>query len=356
MKRNAARGVVQVFGIGVALAACNNPAMPTDANHMGVDSGVDGGSGSSAPRLPPAQAMGAAGALTCVGTSTEPTAGADVTATLDLIAFGQHGDRAANTHVCFCPDNVIPMAVLSPDFTSCGACQDVMTDSMGHASVMARANGWYGYRVFGHMGATTGTTFLDSIQVNEPAPAASGGTIQSNAVTLLTENLILAAQLLDLVPGTTTIAGRIQDCGENDLSHLVVRAFHANGDEIIAGDQTTSERMAYFDGDENPDANATYTGTDGLYVVVNIRTMPAELIRVEAWGYTGSSTTCTSDDMCPGSTCDYDASSGLGSMLCRGEAVRLGCEAVNAFPDGVSIVNIGPMRNDYPATNPCHGM
>lgn len=325
-RSNEARWFLKVALMGLALSACNNPPAAVDANHMGVDSGADSG-GPTLRMLPPAQANSTAVSTSCVGTATQPTAGANVDITLDLIAFGQHGDRAPNTHVCFCPTNVIDPAALQAT-GGCGACQDVMTDGSGHASVTARANGWYGYRVFGHRGATPGTTFVDSIQVNEPAPAASGATVEGNAVTVLTENLILAAQLLELAPGTTTIAGRIDDCGGHEISNAIVRAFHADGTEIIAGEDVTSQRFAYFDGSENPDASATYTNTDGLYVVVNIPTTSGERIRVEAWGYTGTDAT--------------------------GTPTRLGCEAVEAFPDGVSIVNILPLRNDYPADHPCH--
>jgi len=109
------------------------------------------------------------------------------------------------------------------------------------------------------------------------------------------------------------------------VSNAIIRAFHADGTEIIAGEETTSQRFAYFDGAENPDASGTYTNTDGLYVVVNVPTTPGERIRVEAWANTGS-----------------------------GTPTRIGCEAVEAFPDGVSIVNIGPTRNDYPTGHPCH--
>ncbi len=325
-RSDGARGFLLV-SIAAALVACNSPSGGTDAGHSGSDSGADAG-GSALPMLPPAQASGTAAGVSCVGTATQPTAGADISITLDLEAFGQHGDRAPMTHVCFCPDNVLSAEALGATGTCGTGCQDVTTDAMGHASVMAQANGWYAYRVFGHRGATPGTTFLDSIQVNESAPAASGGTVTGNAVTLLTENLILAAQLLELVPGTTTIAGRIGDCGDNDVSNAIVRAFHEDGTEIIAGPEVTDQRFQYFDGAENPDASAVFTNTDGLYVAVNIPTTEAELIRVEAWAYTGTGTT--------------------------GTPTRIGCEAVNAFPDGVSIVNIGPTRNDYPAGHPCH--
>src|SRR6185369_8833521 len=161
--------------------------------------------------------------------------------TMSLEVFGQNGDKARNTRVCFCPDNHLTPEALAPTGgANCGAtCQDVTTDSSGSASIMARANGWYAYRVFAQMGPTSGTTFLDSIQVNEPAPAAAGGMVTGNAVSLLTAMLISEAELIPREPGTTTIAGRIFDCNADDVSNAVVRAFHEDGTEILQGLEPT---------------------------------------------------------------------------------------------------------------------
>lgn len=326
------RSVLQIAVVALALTACNTPAGNTDAGHTGTDSGGGDTGPAPAPMLPQAVANAAPAVYGCA--STAPTPGAAIAITMSLEVFGQNGDKARNTHVCFCGNNLLSPEALAPTFgTSCGTgCESVMTDSTGAATVNGFANGWYAYRVFAQTGPTSSTMFLDSIQANEPAPAAAGGTVTGNAVSLLTAMLISEAELIPRVPGTTTIAGRMFDCGGNDVSNAIVRAYHADGTEIRQGVDPTEPHYAYFDGSENPDALATYTNTDGLYVGVNVTPVTAtaggsERIRVESWAFTGTGT---------------------------GTATRIGCESVEAFADGVSIVNIGPLRSDYDAADPCH--
>jgi hypothetical protein len=316
------RSLFQTAVIASALCACNPAPAGTDAGHTGVDGGGGDGGGTVLPTLPAAVANGAAAMLGCQGTATMPTPGAEISINMNLESFGQNGDHAAMTRMCFCEGNELTMEALAVPGTACGTgCQDVTTDASGQAMVTAHANGWYAYRIFAHMGPTHATQFLDSIQVNEPAPAAAGGTVTGNAVSRLTADLISEAELVTRQPGTTTIAGRIGDCMDENMSNAIVRSFHSDGTEIVEGDDVTQAHYRYFDGAENPDASAMFTGSDGLYVIVNAHpATTGELIRVEAWAYTGSGT---------------------------GTPTRIGCEAVHALPDGVSIVNIGPLRSDY---------
>ena len=324
-----ARSFLRLAVAGALLAACNNGGGTPDSGPApDGGNGVDSGGSVTAPVLTPAMVTGGAADLACGGSSTEPTAGALVATTMTLESFGEHGDKAPNTRLCFCPDNVIPAEALAG--TGCGSCQDVMSDATGQVSVMARAGGWYAYRVFAHTGTTMGTTFLDSIQVNEPAPAAAGGTVTGNAVSQLIALTISEAQLITRDPTKSTVAGRIMDCDGNDISGAIVRMFRADGSEIIEVDPGAAAGVhyRYFNGDESPDASATATASDGLYVGLNVPpNSMGETIRVEAWAYTGT-----------------DA---------MGESHRIGCETVQLFANGVSIVNIGPERSDYPVGHPC---
>ena len=307
-------------GLGILLAlattACGGGGGGTDASTPS-----DTGSGSTLP--PPTQDLGTTPAdFACVGTATAPVGGELIPVTMTLLSFGQD-DRAADTRVCFCPDNVLsPEAIAG---TGCGVCQDATSDVDGELSVMARAGGWYAYRVFRHgvPGGTSRTTFLDSAQVNETAPMTAGGTVDGNAVSALTANTIPAAELIARTPGTTTIAGRVQDC-DGPIRGAIVRAFHADGTRIPEGVNVGDPHYRFFNGTEMPDANATFTAGDGLYIVANI--VPAsvgEVIRVETWA-------------------NVD-----------GVDAQIGCEAISIFPDGISIVNPGPTRSDYPAGHPC---
>lgn len=312
------------FGILLALfgAACGgggggtDAAVPRDTNASTDDTGP---AASILP--PPTQDLGTTPAdLACVGTATAPAGGDLIPLTMTLLSFGQD-DRAADTRVCFCPDNVLsPEAIAG---TGCGACQDGTSDASGELSVMARAGGWYAYRVFAHMGPTSRTTFLDSAQVNETAPTTGGATIDGNAVSALTANTIPAAELIARTPGTTTIAGRVLDC-DGPIRGAIIRAFHADGTEIPEGVNVGDPHYRFFNGTESPDANATFTAGDGLYIVANVTPASAgELIRVETWA-------------------NVD-----------GVDARIGCEAISIFANGISIVNPGPTRSDYPAGHPC---
>ena len=327
MRSSNVRSWMKLGAVALALGACNNPVVPADANHMGLDTGADAG-GPALPTLPAAAVAGGAAMLGCAATAPAP--GAPISITMELDSFGQSGDTADMVDICFCPDNVLSAQALGADVSGgCGTCQHATSDANGRATLMANTNGWYAYRVFFHsMSAVSDrTTFLDSIQVNEPAPATVGGMVTGNAVSRLTANLISEAELITRQHGTTTIAGRVYDCHGDDVSNAIVRAFHADGTEILEGEQTAQSHFRYFDGNQMPDSSATFTNTDGLYVVVNATpAMNGELIRMEAWAYTGTGT---------------------------GAPTRVGCEAVQALTDGVAIVNVGPTRTDYPAGHPC---
>jgi hypothetical protein len=345
------RRLVSLLSIGLTLACNTTPAMAPD---MGAppDANIDAGNGMRTITLPSAVTgtMTATNPamLSCVGHQTAPTPGGSVSFTLNLLSFGENGDHAPNTNVCFCAGNVFaPQSLAALSTGQCGTgCMFVTTDASGHATVSGMANGWYAYRVFATMpaGPTARTTFLDSIQINEPTPAASGATVDGNAVSALIANVVSQAELIPRTPATTTFAGRVRDCHGDNVQGAIVRAFHADGTEIIEDPNgpTSAPHYRFFSGDgSTPDSGATNTAIDGLYVGLNVPpcshpaatgmlcpTGSTELVRLEAWAYTGT------DPM--------------------GTAVRIGCEAAQAFPDGVSIVNIGPTRSDYPAGHPCH--
>lgn len=255
----------------------------------------------------------------CLGTASAPTAGSAIDFAFQLRGFGS-GDEVRMATVWFFPDNIVRD-------TCDGSCQEFETDMMGNATVNAPASGWYAYHVFTRAGATMATTYVDSVQINEPAPAAAGGSVEANAVSVSTLNLIPAAYGFTRVPTTAIIAGEVQDCMGRPIRGAIVRIYDADGTEILNGDAASDPHIAYFDGMENPDNSSTYTQVDGLYATANI-VAPAtgfETMRVEAWGVPAAG----------------------------GSLTRLGCESVGIYEDGVSIVNIGPMRNDYPAGHVC---
>jgi hypothetical protein len=303
--------------LGLGLAACGSNNGGTDAGPIGTDSPIG-----DLPALTvgtPTNPTAAPAVMGCLGTASAPAGGDPVDFEFQLRGFGS-GDEVRMARVWFFPDNVVRE-------TCDGDCQEFETDSMGNGMVTAPANGWYAYRVFERRGATMSATFVDSAQINEAAPASSGGSVEGNAVSVSTLNLIPAAYGFMRVPTTAIIAGEVQDCEGSPVRGAVLRLFRSDGTEIFNGAEASDPHIAYFDGMENPDNSSLFTQVDGLYATANISAPSTgfETIRVEGWGVPAEG----------------------------GEVQRLGCEAVGIYENGVSIVNIGPLRNDYPAGHPC---
>lgn len=259
--------------------------------------------------------------MACLGARTEPAPGGDVAVTMNLLFFSG-GTPARGVDVWFFPDNIIR------DTCETGVCQ-MGTSSADDGSLVftGKANGWYAYRVFEHDGPTSATSVVDSVQYNEPSPAADGS-VEGNAVELSTVNLIPALLGGPRTPGTALVAGRVMDCTDTSVRGATIRMY--DGDTLIAeGGAVGDPHYRYFNGDSTPDADQIHTHVDGLYAAVNIPipTGADGLIRVEAWGRPSADSPTTGE--------------------------RIGCEAMRAFADSVTIINVGPERNDYPAGHPC---
>lgn len=248
----------------------------------------------------------------CIGTVTQPTGGDPVATTFQLRDF-QDDFEVVDTEVWLFTDNVILDTCAAP------GCQMFTTDSMGDASVMIPAGGWYAYRVLAKEGETRGTTVFSVFQYNEPAPASAGGAVEGNSVSGSTIELIPALLGITREPGRAIVSGRIQDCNENYVENAIVRLYDPDGNEVTDGTLASQPHRHYFNG--NPDSNLpnqeeTDSNVDGLYVVVQVPIVDERPYRVEAWA-------------------NLD-----------GEVQRVGCEAARIFPDAVTILNIGPERSD----------
>jgi hypothetical protein len=320
--------VLSAFGarfgavVGVsALLGCPTPSTTSDTGVPSEDSAVIEPVTPPLTTGTPSNPTEAPADFGCVGSATGPMPGDTVPFTFALRGFGS-GDEVRNARIHFFPDNV-------PTLDCTGSCIEVTTDMMGNAAVMAPANGWYAYHVFFRMGGSAASTYVDSVQINEPAPAASGGMTEGNAVSAGTLALIPAVITGVARPmGTALIAGEVQDCTGTASRGAAIRVYRADGTRILSDwSDGVAPQVRFFDGEENPDDTSEFTQVDGLYAVLNL---PApedgfDDIRVEAWGVT---------------------SEGAEPML-------LGCEQVGVYADGVSIVNVGPLRNDYPAGHLC---
>lgn len=265
-----------------------------------------------------------AAAYACRGATTEPVAGGDVDVTMNL-RFFQADTEARNVRVWFFRDNVIR------DTCEAGLCEERIsgTDD-GSLRVTGRAGGWYAYRVFELDGPTDATTVVPSFQYNEPTPA-SAGVVEGNAVELSAINLIPALLGGPRTPDTALVAGTVLDCEEQPVRGATIRMYDPRGAQILEGEAVGAPHFRYFNGNSFPDGVGVHTHVDGLYVGVNIEVpaAPSDLIRVEAWGR------ASADDPPQGRL--------------------LGCEAMRIFQNAVTIINVGPLRNDYPAGHPCAG-
>lgn len=259
--------------------------------------------------------------MTCLGARTQPTPGGDVDVTMNLLFFSG-GTPARGVDVWFFRDNIVR------DTCESGVCQmGTSSTDDGTIAFTGSATGWYAYRVFEHDGPTSGTSVVDSVQYNEPAPATAGS-VEGNAVELSTVNLIPTLLGVPRTPGTVLIAGRVMDCMDTSLRGATIRVY--DGDTlIVSGEAADAPRFTYFNGDSTPDPAAIHSHIDGLYAAVNIPipTGADGLLRVEAWGRPSESSPATGE--------------------------RIGCEAMRAFADAVTIINVGPTRNDYATDHPC---
>ncbi len=321
----------------IASSACGGGS-GNDAGTPGTDafamSGEDASGGYACPI--PASSGGCVVATTgetgaspanfaCRGTQTAPTSGAETSVNFRLAVFGQDGQVARNTRVQFFADNQIRDTCEAP------LCQE-FTTSMSDgtaAGITVNGGGWYAYRVFENSsGSTAATRYTDSVQYNEIPPAA-GGEIEGNAVAFSTIELIPLSLGLEREPGTTILAGRVQDCDGEDVGGAFVRAFRADGTEILDAGETSSigPHYRYFrriGDDSNPSNEQLFTNYEGLYAAMNIP-VSDELVRVETWGRRDG------DDA----------------------PVLLGCEAVRTLANGVTIINVQPLRSDYGTDHPC---
>lgn len=340
MKRNL------VFLAALGMVACGGPAM------MGTDAGPDSGTpvdsgpgdaGSSAVdvrttihyidpdtgmemMLPaPAAFMDSSGTFVPATMDTScvnmPNVPPETTASIAITATAkdfQTSDPVPMVVANFYPDNVIPF-----DHSCAGMCITGTTDAAGHISVMDHDMSWYGYYMGGRSGPDMAHTPVPTAEFNEPARA----TINLNSVSAQTLAVIPTVLGLNRVAGTAIVAGTVYDCMDNPVEGLVIRIFRPDGTLVVEPpDGTTgSARMPayrYFNGMSFPSATQPYTNVDGLYAAANMP-VPAMTdgngkIRVEAW----------------------ENHSGTPKMW--------GCEEVNVFADGVTIINVRPFRSDGP--------
>lgn len=326
MRDRTLRIVLLMTGL-VALSGAGCDGDPsTDA---GTDAGsADGGGTDAGPlpalNLPPLEAfvesteefVEATLDHSCLGTGTRPEAGADVDVRFELRDF-QDDFAVDDVDVWLFRDNEIGDTCDAP------TCAQLTTDTAGNAMVTMPADGWYAYRVFPREGATRGETVFGVFQYNEPAPSVSGQAVQGNSVSGTTIEIIPALLGISREPGSAIVSGRIHDCADAFIQNAVMRLYDPDGRLVEQGTRSTEPSYHYFNGnasDNLPDQERQQSNSDGLYVIVQVPIVDERPYRMEAWA-----------------TID-----GVDTMI--------GCESARIFPDAVTILNLGPLRADSPAS------
>lgn len=298
--------------VALALVGCGGGS--------GTDAGGGGGDAGMTSDLPPLEAYVEGSTsfnpttadFSCLGMRSRPVGGDVIDVEFQLRDF-QDGFEVVGAQVWLFGDNVIA------DDCS-GGCQELMTDTMGNASVRLPANGWYAYRVLPMEGPTLRTTVFGVFQYNEPAPAAAGGAVEGNSVSGSTIDLIPALLGITREPGRAIVAGRVTDCvDEHNIANAEVRVYDPDGNYITPGTRPTDPNYHYFMGltmGNVPDQNAEYSAADGLYVIPQVPLADDRPYRVEAWA-------------------NLD-----------GTYQRVSCETARLYSDSVTILNLGPTRAD----------
>ena len=307
-----------VLATGVALTGCGDD----DGGGGGGDAGggetedtdlpaaqVDGEVSSSDPQ----GIMGGSPAdFSCMGSRTEPEGGDEISFTLTVEDF-QEGNPVPDACIEFYPTNVI-----DTDNT----CDGMTTDDSGNVTVMDAANSWYAYRIFPSDGPTPATTIVGSVQYNEQAPDAEGGSPTGNSVSQATINLIPTVLGFRRSAGTAVLAGTINDCNDDVVYGTRIRAYTADGTRIEEGMAGSAPHFRYFDGNDFPNGSQPWSHVDGLFAAANLPADPNGTdFFLELWG----------------------------KLSADGEPQLLGCETGKLFPDTVTILNIGPLRADGPS-------
>lgn len=249
----------------------------------------------------------------CRGTRTAPTGGDEVSFTGSVEDFFTEMAVEGLT-VQYFPDN-LP----SVDGSCMGSCVELTSNASGDVSLSGPEGGWIAYRVQAGDGVQAGASreYIEAVQSNVVVPA-EGGSENLIAVSASTRATIISLLGVSPQDGTATITGQVTDCAEGAVQHARVRVFDSSG-EVEFGSDRSGPRTFYFAGG-TPNARQRATNTDGIFGATNVPIPAGEPVRVEIWG----------------------------SMADDEPEELLGCEETVVIADGITIINIGPLRSDAP--------
>ncbi len=253
--------------------------------------------------------------LTCLGARRE-LAGDVAERTLQLTAFGATLTPIANGTFEVWPTNVV-----GTDCGSAAGCVTLTSDAVGLATTSLDWS-YFAYHVPANAAAATVETFGYNWL---PANVGEISDVQATTVALRDTAIPLVRAGFTLDASKGIVAGAVFDCQYHYLHGVTLRVAVAGSYVDFAGTGATDAGLAYRADALLPDLSLRTSDFSGAFAAANL---PTGMARVEAYGVRtmGSSVTL------------------------------LGCEEVSLHAGAVTIVNVGPLRNDYPVGNGCHGV
>ncbi|MFK7985178.1 MAG: hypothetical protein AB8I08_04030 [Sandaracinaceae bacterium] len=275
---------------------------PADA---GVDGGPDGGFGAFV--TVDAGAGPVPANYGCLGSRTVPLGGSAEPVVLEVRDFFSD-DVVSELSVHAFANNVVSAGCT-------GACQARTTNLLGRTAVTVSRGGWSAYRfnagTAGHIGASE--AYATTLVQNAEGPTVGPLTLTAARESSL--NTLTAISGIARQPGAALLTGAARDCDGRPVSNAEVRVFTTT-DEVAFGTMSSGPRRFYYAG-EIPNSLLEGTSDNGLFGAGNLPSGTA--LRVEVWGR-------VSDDL-----------------------ERLGCETIEAVPDGFNLLDVGPTRADAPS-------
>lgn len=312
------RLLVLVLG---ASGACSSPIVGTDAGAPPTDAPAIDAPPTDAPAAPdtPGPVVpdvthegGGPAAYACLGMRFRPAPGAAVTVPVHVSDLSNGAPGGAHTLHVF-EDEAAPPATCD----AAAPCVSFGTVA-GNGSVMVPAGG------FGTVRLLAGAIAVDTIANHARAPLTAAQTWQLGYFSAEARDIALGALGRDAAPGAAALSGTVIDCAGLGVGEVTIRIFRADGTEIAAGPARTDPVVGYFPPAAlTPTTALPRTSDDGRWAAANVPVATDERVRVEAWGNIG------------------------------GTPTLLSCETAAAMPGGIGLVELGPLRNDYPAGTAC---
>lgn len=294
---------------------CGDNGNTTDAavgNDAATTSETDGGGGGET--LPAVLVDGAAAGYACAGSDTEPTAGEDVEAGVEVAVIALSDFNAANA-----PIELFAGAEVGAEGTG----TTVTTNASGVATATLPGGGWFGYRL-----PATGsgaTSVQRTLGYFYTFPESAGGQVSVTAISTQAATIVAGSLDRTLDADWAAVSGSVRDCSGGLVENVQIRMFRGDTEYVTGDSDGTPNITGLTDSAIPSPTSGGLTGTSGRFAgFVPAGTDP---VRIEAWGSTADGS----------------------------EAELLGCEEVLVEGAAITVAVVPPLRSDYPEGHGCAG-